>query len=70
MCLDTPRACLCAGALGFGMSFIHFDIEELTQLTYGMSDADSRKFMHKYIQENSVGVMNINNPIIKCFLIS
>ena len=56
MNFDTPRACLRAGVLCEEIDFAYFDMEELTQLTFGMGAKDSKKFLFKYLRDRTMQV--------------
>ncbi|PTG20421.1 pyruvate, phosphate dikinase [Staphylococcus chromogenes] len=48
--IETPRACMVAGALAKECDFFSFGTNDLTQLTYGFSRDDAGKFINDYIR--------------------
>lgn len=49
--IQLPRAALLAEDMARFVDFICFDTDELTQLTWGMSREDSRRFMSTYVEQ-------------------
>ncbi|UXR78269.1 MULTISPECIES: pyruvate, phosphate dikinase [unclassified Staphylococcus] len=47
--IETPRACMVAGALAEECDFFSFGTNDLTQLTYGFSRDDAGKFINEYV---------------------
>lgn len=45
--LDVPRACIRADkiARAYGVAFVSFDTENLTQMVFGLSKSDTQQFM-------------------------
>ncbi len=52
--IETPRACIDAGAIAETAEFFSFGTNDLTQMTYGFSRDDSQEFLSKY---EELGVM-------------
>ena len=54
--LDTPRACMRSESLCRDISFHSYDLTNLTQLTYGLSQKDSLKYMPLYLRTKALQV--------------
>ncbi|UBH08941.1 pyruvate, phosphate dikinase [Macrococcus armenti] len=54
--IETPRACLIAGALAEHSEFFSFGTNDLAQLTYGFSRDDAGKFINEYINRDILAV--------------
>ncbi|MDO5375751.1 MAG: pyruvate, phosphate dikinase [Staphylococcus rostri] len=54
--IETPRACMVAGALAEECDFFSFGTNDLTQLTYGFSRDDAGKFINEYVTNNILAV--------------
>ena len=48
--IELPRAALCAGAIAREVDFLSFGTNDLTQMTFGFSRDDARKFLDTYIE--------------------
>jgi pyruvate,orthophosphate dikinase len=48
--IELPRAALCAGAIAQEVDFLSFGTNDLTQMTFGFSRDDARKFLDAYIE--------------------
>ncbi len=46
--IETPRACIDAGAIAEAAEFFSFGTNDLTQMTYGFSRDDSQEFLDTY----------------------
>ena len=49
--IELPRAAVCAGPISEHVSFISFGTDDLTQMTYGFSRADSRSYLDSYLAQ-------------------
>jgi pyruvate, orthophosphate dikinase len=49
--IELPRAAVCAGTLADYVDFVSFGTNDLTQMTYGFSRDDARKYLDTYIQQ-------------------
>ncbi|ARJ51006.1 pyruvate, phosphate dikinase [Staphylococcus lutrae] len=54
--IETPRACMIAGALAKECDFFSFGTNDLTQLTYGFSRDDAGKFINDYLNQHILEV--------------
>ncbi|UXR69539.1 pyruvate, phosphate dikinase [Staphylococcus sp. IVB6246] len=54
--IETPRACMVAGALAEECDFFSFGTNDLTQLTYGFSRDDAGKFINEYVTNQILAV--------------
>ncbi|AVQ33915.1 pyruvate, phosphate dikinase [Staphylococcus muscae] len=54
--IETPRACMVAGALAGECDFFSFGTNDLTQLTYGFSRDDAGKFINEYVTNQILAV--------------
>jgi pyruvate,orthophosphate dikinase len=48
--IELPRAALCAGTFADQVSFVSFGTNDLTQMTFGFSRDDARKYLDKYLE--------------------
>jgi pyruvate,orthophosphate dikinase len=48
--IELPRAAVCAAALANEVDFFSFGTNDLTQMTFGFSRDDARKFLDSYIE--------------------
>ena len=48
--IELPRAAVCAGAIAREVDFLSFGTNDLTQMTFGFSRDDARKFLDAYIE--------------------
>jgi pyruvate, orthophosphate dikinase len=48
--IELPRAAVCAAALANEVDFFSFGTNDLTQMTYGFSRDDARKFLDAYME--------------------
>ncbi len=55
--IETPRACIDAGAIAETAQFFSFGTNDLTQMAYGFSRDDSQEFLSKY---SELGIMPID----------
>lgn len=49
--INTPRACLRGGDMSMDVSSVSFDVQQLTEMTIGLSKAASRKLMPTYLSK-------------------
>ena len=49
--IELPRAAVCASSFAEDVSFVSFGTNDLTQMTYGFSRDDARKYLDSYLQE-------------------
>ncbi len=49
--IELPRAALCAETLAPYVDFVSFGTNDLTQMTYGFSRDDSRRFLDAYVEK-------------------
>jgi pyruvate,orthophosphate dikinase len=49
--IELPRAAICAGRIAHHVSFVSFGTNDLTQMTYGFSRDDSRRYLDDYLQQ-------------------
>jgi len=48
--IELPRAAMCAASIAREMDFLSFGTNDLTQMTYGFSRDDARKFIDAYLE--------------------
>ena len=48
--IELPRAVVCAGAIAQEVDFLSFGTNDLTQMTFGFSRDDARKYLDAYIE--------------------
>jgi pyruvate,orthophosphate dikinase len=48
--IELPRAAVCAASIAREMDFLSFGTNDLTQMTYGFSRDDARKFIDEYLE--------------------
>ena len=48
--IELPRAAVCAGSIAQEVDFLSFGTNDLTQMTFGFSRDDARKFLDTYIE--------------------
>jgi pyruvate,orthophosphate dikinase len=48
--IELPRAALCAGSIAAAVDFLSFGTNDLTQMTFGFSRDDARKYLEAYIE--------------------
>jgi pyruvate,orthophosphate dikinase len=48
--IELPRAALCAGSIAKEVDFLSFGTNDLTQMTFGFSRDDARKYLDAYIE--------------------
>ena len=48
--IELPRAALCAGSIANEVDFLSFGTNDLTQMTFGFSRDDARKYLDAYIE--------------------
>ncbi len=48
--IELPRAAVCAGAIANEVDFLSFGTNDLTQMTFGFSRDDARKYLDAYIE--------------------
>lgn len=58
--IELPRAAVCAGRIAKHVSFVSFGTNDLTQMTYGFSRDDSKKYLDLYLEK---GILR-NDPFI------
>jgi pyruvate,orthophosphate dikinase len=49
--IELPRAALCAGTFADQVSFVSFGTNDLTQMTFGFSRDDARKYLDSYLDQ-------------------
>lgn len=49
--IELPRAAVCAASIACEMDFLSFGTNDLTQMTYGFSRDDARKFIDAYLEQ-------------------
>jgi pyruvate, orthophosphate dikinase len=49
--IELPRAAICAASIAREMDFLSFGTNDLTQMTYGFSRDDARKFIDAYLEK-------------------
>jgi pyruvate,orthophosphate dikinase len=49
--IELPRAAVCAGTLADYVDFVSFGTNDLTQMAYGFSRDDARKYLDTYIEQ-------------------
>jgi pyruvate,orthophosphate dikinase len=49
--IELPRAAVCAGSIAKEVDFLSFGTNDLTQMTFGFSRDDARKYLDAYIEE-------------------
>jgi pyruvate,orthophosphate dikinase len=54
--IELPRAAVCAGSFADQVSFVSFGTNDLTQMTFGFSRDDARKYLDSYIEQNILAV--------------
>jgi pyruvate,orthophosphate dikinase len=58
--IELPRAAVCAGPIAKEVDFLSFGTNDLTQMTFGFSRDDARKYLDAYIE---AGILN-KDPFI------
>lgn len=58
--IELPRAAMCAGSIAKEVDFLSFGTNDLTQMTFGFSRDDARKYLDAYIE---VGILD-RDPFI------
>ena len=58
--LETPRACLCADMLASMCDFVCIGMNDLTELTFGISRDDCAKFLNEYYTDS----LMYSNPFV------
>ena len=48
--IELPRAAVCAGSIAKEVEFLSFGTNDLTQMTFGFSRDDARKYLDAYIE--------------------
>ena len=48
--IELPRAAVCAGAIAREVDFLSFGTNDLTQMTFGFSRDDTRKYLDQYLE--------------------
>jgi len=48
--IELPRAAVCAGAIASEVDFLSFGTNDLTQMTFGFSRDDARKYLDTYLE--------------------
>jgi pyruvate,orthophosphate dikinase len=48
--IELPRAAVCAGSIATEVDFLSFGTNDLTQMTFGFSRDDARKYLDAYIE--------------------
>jgi len=48
--IELPRAAVCAGSIAKEVDFLSFGTNDLTQMTFGFSRDDARKYLDAYIE--------------------
>jgi pyruvate, orthophosphate dikinase len=48
--IELPRAAVCAGSIAKEVDFLSFGTNDLTQMTFGFSRDDARKYLDTYIE--------------------
>lgn len=54
--IELPRAAICAGTFADQVSFVSFGTNDLTQMAFGFSRDDARKFLDSYLEQNIIAV--------------
>jgi pyruvate,orthophosphate dikinase len=49
--IELPRAAICAGTFADQVSFVSFGTNDLTQMTFGFSRDDARKYLDSYLEQ-------------------
>jgi pyruvate,orthophosphate dikinase len=49
--IELPRAAICAGTFADQVSFVSFGTNDLTQMTFGFSRDDARKYLDNYLEQ-------------------
>jgi pyruvate,orthophosphate dikinase len=49
--IELPRAAICAGTFADQVSFVSFGTNDLTQMTFGFSRDDARKYLENYLEQ-------------------
>jgi pyruvate,orthophosphate dikinase len=49
--IELPRAAICAGTFADQVSFVSFGTNDLTQMTFGFSRDDARKYLDTYLDQ-------------------
>ena len=49
--IELPRAAVCAGTFADQVSFVSFGTNDLTQMTFGFSRDDARKYLDSYLEQ-------------------
>jgi pyruvate, orthophosphate dikinase len=58
--VELPRAAVCAGAIAKEVDFLSFGTNDLTQMTFGFSRDDARKYLDTYLE---LGILK-NDPFM------
>jgi pyruvate,orthophosphate dikinase len=58
--IELPRAAVCAGSIAAEVDFLSFGTNDLTQMTFGFSRDDARKFLDRYVE---LGILK-NDPFV------
>jgi len=58
--IELPRAAVCAGSIAGEVDFLSFGTNDLTQMTFGFSRDDARKFLDSYVE---LGILK-NDPFV------
>jgi pyruvate,orthophosphate dikinase len=54
--IELPRAAVCAGTFADQISFVSFGTNDLTQMTFGFSRDDARKYLDSYLEQGILTV--------------
>lgn len=54
--IELPRAAVCAGTFADQVSFVSFGTNDLTQMTFGFSRDDARKYLDSYLEQGILTV--------------
>ena len=54
--IELPRAAVCAGTFADQVSFVSFGTNDLTQMTFGFSRDDARKYLDSYLEQGILPV--------------
>ena len=52
--IELPRAAVCAGSIAKEVDFLSFGTNDLTQMTFGFSRDDARKYLDAYIEAGTL----------------
>ena len=58
--VELPRAAVCAGTIAKAVDFLSFGTNDLTQMTFGFSRDDARKYLDTYLE---LGILK-NDPFM------